>query len=224
MYKNILITGCGSGLGESLYKLLISKNYNVVPHFKSTIKNIENQIVGDMNNKETYDNIEKAIIDNDVEVIINNAAVYSNSSLIDLSDEEIKNIINTNLISQILITKRFYKYCKDKNKGLIININSLAGQTESKNESVYCASKFGLRGFSKSLQLDSIGTNIKFRDFYIGAMRTPMSKWRKDYENLLNPDEVAKFICDTFERENEYINPVEYIVRRSHYEKYFCTK
>jgi len=214
MFKNVLVTGCGSGLGESLYKLLISKNYNVVPHFKSKTMNIDKQIIGDINKKETYDVIEKAIIDNDIEILINNAGVYSNNSLLDLSDEEIKNIISTNLISQILITKRFYKYCRDKNRGLIININSLAGQLESKNENIYCASKFGLKGFSKSLQLDTIGTKIRIKDFYIGAMKTPMSIWRKDYESLLNPNEVAKFIFDTFE-EYEGLNPNEYTIRRN---------
>jgi hypothetical protein len=64
----------------------------------------------------------------------------------------------------------------------------------------------------QSLQIDSIGTNIKIMDFYIGAMKTPMSTWRPNYKNLLDPSQVAKFMCDMISYNS--INPTEFTIRR----------
>jgi len=209
----ILVTGCGKGLGNCLFKELNNRNYFVIPVFKEQTKKYNNQIIGDINEERTLNSIKESFEKHNINILINNASIYTNDSFSKISNNKIRDIINTNLISQILITKIAYDYFIKRKNGLIININSLAGKNPSPNESIYCASKFGLDGFSKSLQIESIGHNIKFKDFYIGAMKTSMSKWRSDYENLLNPNYVAKYICDTF-LDNK-LNVTEYTIRRN---------
>jgi 3-oxoacyl-[acyl-carrier protein] reductase len=61
-----------------------------------------------------------------------------------MEDDEIIELINTNLIAQILLTKRAIKHFIKRKNGRIININSLAGKNGTANESIYCSSKFGL--------------------------------------------------------------------------------
>ena len=67
-----------------------------------------------------------------IDCFINNAGVYEGD------------IIDTNLASQIRILQVVYKYFLERERGRIININSVAGLYPSANESIYCASKFGL--------------------------------------------------------------------------------
>lgn len=61
---------------------------------------------------------------------------------------------------------------KERNEGTIVNIVSTAGLEGKVTESVYCASKFGVRGFTESLALELSGTAINVCAVYMGGMRT----------------------------------------------------
>jgi short-subunit dehydrogenase len=211
--KNIMVTGCGSGLGESLVKKSVHYPVSIFPHYRNASKNFEDGcIYGDINNPDFLNILSEKLEQYDIDVFVNNAAVYSNGSLIDISDDEIKNTITTNLISQILLLKRAYSYFLKKKSGMIININSLAGINPSKNESIYCASKFGLQGFSKSLQLESIDSKIEIVDIFPGAMKTRMTQGRKNYNCLMDAKSVADTIYNIVLNNNHLVNEV--VIRR----------
>lgn len=206
--KNILITGCGSGLGKSLVKQSIKYSAKVFPHYRVG----DNQnLVGDITSTKFLEDLSVYLETNNIDVFINNAAIYSNGNLIDISDEEIVNLIYTNLTSQILILKRVYKFFNQKKSGLIVNINSLAGLYPSPKESIYSASKFGLHGFSKSLQLEGTDNKIEIIDVFPGAMKTKMTSNRLNYDNLMDTDEVAETIYDMIFK-NHIVN--EFVIRR----------
>jgi short-subunit dehydrogenase len=207
---NILITGCGSGLGKCLAK---NTNHNIFCHFRTTEYPGSNILVGDINKLDFADRIDAFIRGNKISVFINNAGVYKKGSILDISDSDIFEILHTNLVSQILILKRVYSFFKSNNSGLIININSLAGKTPSATEPVYCASKFGLQGFSKSLQLDAIGSGVNIVDLYLGAMKTRMTEDRKNHSNLINPEEISELIYNIIETNKSYYTN-EIVVRR----------
>jgi short-subunit dehydrogenase len=196
--KNILITGCGSGLGKILSE---NKYHNIFSHYRFVENPPVNSIVGDLRDINVLNSLSQIIDDNDINVFINNVGVYLNSPISEISDEELIEVINVNLISSMLLLKRIYSYFKKKNGGLIININSLAGKTPAANESVYCASKFGLCGFSKSIQLEAIGTGIRIVDLYPGAIKTRMTKDRQNYDNLIDPNDIAALIYGIIENE-----------------------
>lgn len=209
--KNIFITGCGDGLGKSLIEVGKNFNVNIFPHFKTN--NRENEIFGDINEDVFLEKLSPFLEKNDIDVFINNAAIYKNDDLINLDDEDIKMLITTNLTSQILITKRVFKYFKKKNGGLIININSLSGKYPSAKESVYSASKSGLFAFSKSLQLEAIGSNIEIVDIFLGGMKTKMTKNRNNYDSLLDTRDVSRNIYDLILNANgTFIN--EIVIRK----------
>ena len=201
--KNIFITGCGSGLGKSLLKESISKGYNVHPHYRKD---------GDISSSSFSEQLEQIIKNNNIDVFINNAAVYTGGSLEDIRDEEIQHTIATNITGQILCLKKVYKVFKRNKKGLIININSLAGIYPSKNESIYCATKFALKGFSKSLQLEAIGTGVEIIDVYPGGMQTRMTANRNNYNSLMKVEEIAEQIISLISNKSYYTN--ELILRK----------
>ena len=206
-----MITGCGSGLGNSLVKKSIDYPAKIFPHYR--FGNISNAIIGDITQNEFLNNLPKYLEDNAIDVFINNAAIYTDGTIIDTTDEQIIQLIYTNLTSQILILKRVFKFFNKKKSGLIVNINSLAGLYPSPKESVYCASKFGLYGFSKSLQLEAIDAKIEIVDVFPGAMKTKMTTNRSNYEFLMDTCEIAETIYDiVFNDKNHFINEV--VIRR----------
>lgn len=206
--KNVLITGCGSGLGKSLVEQSIKYPVNIFPHYRS---GENDHLIGDITNIKFLNNLSDHLINNNIDIFINNAAIYVSGYLIDNTDDEIVDLIYTNLTSQILILKRVYQFFNKKGSGLIVNINSLAGLYPSPKESIYCASKFGLYGFSKSLQLESIDTKIEVVDVFPGAMKTKMTSNRSNYDLLMDTDEVAETIYDMIFK-NHIIN--EFVIRR----------
>lgn len=82
-----------------------------------------------------------------IDILVNNAGVISWENLPDQSLDEIENQLRTNLEGMIKVTR----LCLDLVKSTIINIASGAGIEGYGGLSVYCATKFGIRGFSQAL-------------------------------------------------------------------------
>ena len=131
-YRNILITGCSSGLGQALFNR-VWEDDNLTPfaHYRSEHGD-PHALIGDITDPDFPEKLDNHIRKYKIDCFINNAGVYEGD------------IIDTNLASQIRILQVVYKYFLERERGRIININSVAGLYPSANESIYCASKFGL--------------------------------------------------------------------------------
>lgn len=165
MKKITLITGAGRGIGEAIalkfalenHKLiLLVQKYAQQSKLIQKLKkfNIETEFfVGNLKDKKFIKILEKKIpkIDN----IVNNAAVANTKYFTKVTDNELDEMLDVNLkiifkLSQIF-SKKMIKY---KIKGNIINISSQLGHTGAYNRSIYCMTKFGLEGLTKSMALD----------------------------------------------------------------------
>ena len=195
-YRNILITGCSSGLGQALFnKVWEDDNLNPFGHYR-TEDGDPHALIGDITDSDFPEKLDNHIRKNKIDCFINNAGVYEGD------------IIDTNLGSQIRMLQVVYKYFLEREKGRIININSVAGLYPSANESIYCASKFGLKGFSKSIQLEAVGTGIEITDVYLGGVRTRMTEDRDNYEDLMRPEDIAECIIDLANTKTFYVNEI----------------
>ena len=195
-YRNILITGCSSGLGQALFnKVWEDDNLNPFGHYR-TEDGDPHALIGDITDSDFPEKLDDHIRKNKIDCFINNAGVYEGD------------IIDTNLGSQIRMLQVVYKYFLEREKGRIININSVAGLYPSANESIYCASKFGLKGFSKSIQLEAVGTGIEVTDVYLGGVRTRMTEDRDNYEDLMRPEDIAECIIDLANTKTFYVNEI----------------
>lgn len=199
----VLITGSSKGLGRSLALVFARNNYNVIIHGRNRKRleeveqgvkewNVECDVIqGHLSESRTIEKLAEIAWEKRIDVLINNAGVHSKSPIAEVRDVEIREVIETNLIAPMLLIKRVSWMFKLEWGGIIININSMAGKEPNFIEPVYCASKHGLRGFTSSLQWH---TNVRVIDVYPGAMKTDMSKGREDFNNLIEPDEVASAI------------------------------
>ena len=79
---------------------------------------------------------------------------------------------------------------------------SSAALKGNKNETVYCATKWGERGYTESLKAEYKGTSVKVVGVYPGGMNTNFWKDSRDYvsveksDTFMNPVDVAKVIMD----------------------------
>ena len=208
MRKNILITGGSSGLGKSL-TMELSKNNNIIVISKDEINEIEKINVDyyycditDYNKlKSTINSIIKKY--QKIDVLINCAGLYINGILENNKPQQIIDVINVNLTGTILCCQLIIKNMKKHNNGFIININSQSSNTYRAERSVYCASKWGVTGFSNSLQEEIANNGIKVTNLVIGTLNETMKingiKYRRPIKYIDNVEIVntIKFLLNT---------------------------
>ena len=195
-FYNILVTGCSSGLGEALFNETCKHDHlKSFAHYRSNLVD-PYALVGDITDDSFPDILDEYIRSREVDCFINNAGVLEGK------------VIETNLIAQIKMLQVVYNYFLEKQKGKIININSVAGLYPSANESIYCASKFGLKGFSQSMQLEAVGRGIEVMDVYLGGVQTRMTEERSNYDSLMQADDVARQIIDLINTKSYYVNEI----------------
>ncbi len=206
--KTVLTTGSSKGLGEALSLIFAKNSYNIILHGRDIVKleGIKKQIlnegvvcdivVGDLLHDDTLTELAELSRSRNLDILINNAAIHLQKPFNETSENEIRNIIDTNLVAPILLTKKIFPIFERNKNGLIVNINSFAGKNSGDGESIYCASKHGLKGFMGSLQFDANRSGIRVIDVYLGAMNTQMVKGRKDGEKYINTSEAASLIYD----------------------------
>lgn len=196
MEKRIFITGSLGTLGKNLCDISNQKGIFIQEH-RHIRTDFENDgiVYGDITDSETQDRIFQKFKEKNCNVLINNIGVYQYGEFLNLNEKEIFDILNINLISTIILTHKILKHLSTHSNGMIYNINSLAGLKGSPYESVYCASKFGLKGFSDSLSEEfKDHKNIRIVNVSLGAFKSKMTSSRKNYEDLADPHEVAEKI------------------------------
>lgn len=205
--KTALITGSSQGLGRSLALAFASKGFNIILHGRNRERlNIVHQevllrkvdcrvVIGDLLEGTTIEALTRCSKEINVDVLINNAGMYLNKSVDEMTSYEFKKVIDVNLVAPVLLTKNIFELFKKKSSGLIININSIAGKNSSALESAYCASKHGLRGFMGAFKFEALKYNVTVIDIYLGAMNTDMTAERRDHNKFIKTEEVAEFLC-----------------------------
>jgi len=204
MNKTILITGTTSGVGASIAYHYIEKGWNVIGFARGEsifqYSNYKHFQVDVTSCYEMYDIFEQ--IDN-IDVLINNAAVFKMKAFSNTTLDEIDDMIDINLKGAMYITK--FALQKMEKGGRIFFINSVAGLEELENQSAYCASKHGLTGFAGVLGEELRPRGIKVTSIHPGGIDTPL--WSRDIpypcgdvSKAISPIELAKvidFVCES---------------------------
>lgn len=207
--KHVVITGAGSGLGASL-----ARKYAELGHFITLIGRREDKL---KEVAESFPHSDYALYSLDVsspllvtetfagiilkgkpvDVLINNAGVGYFALAEDISSDQVHAMIDINLKGTIFCTQQVLPMMKELNSGTIINIVSTAGLEGKVNEAVYCASKFGVKGFTESILKELQETDIHVTAVYMGGMYTPFWDGIIEEENMgkmMDPDDIAEII------------------------------
>ena len=169
--KITLVTGAGRGIGEEtaikflenghfVYFIIHKKSQKAL--LKKRIRNYKSFKIfhGDLTKKAFLNKLNNEIdyCDN----LINNAASTNKKEFIKVSEKDFENLIKINLKSVFLMSQIFAKkMIKNKISGNIVNLSSQLGHIGAFNRSIYCLTKFGIEGLTKSIALDLAKYGIK---------------------------------------------------------------
>ncbi len=130
-----------------------------------------------------------------VDILVNNAGILHYGPFADMPDEKIDAIVDVNLIGLMHCAKEAIPYMK-KQGGLIINISSGAGKTGFADLAVYCATKFGIIGFTESLAHELERDKIAVYAICPTSTQTKMWEQISDEKAAHVPEDVALEIMD----------------------------
>ncbi|WP_047983528.1 SDR family oxidoreductase [Ornithinibacillus californiensis] len=221
--KVVAITGAGSGLGASLARKYSKKGYYVclIGRTRSNLEKVAETLISDhaiyeldVTSKQDVDRVFQSILEEigPIDLLVNNAGLGVFSLTEKIEETAVHNMIDVNLKGIIFCTQAVLPNMKERNEGIIANVISTAGLEGKVTESVYCASKFGVRGFTESLLVELTDTNIMVYAAYMGGMKTAF--WdgiytEEEIQHLMEPDDVADIIMDNIkERKNLAVTEV----------------
>lgn len=206
----IIITGGASGLGLELVKQSIARglfvcnidwNLSKMKELEKNYKENYKGFVGDISDesfiKNTITEISKL---GDIKYLINNAGEPSFKLPCDYSKEDIDKCFK-GLQGMIIVSTETLKVKEEKDLK-IVNVMSSAALRGNKQEAVYCATKWGEKGYTESLKVAYKGTSVKIIGVYPGGINTDFYKNSRDYvseekqNSFMNPKDVADTILN----------------------------
>jgi NAD(P)-dependent dehydrogenase (short-subunit alcohol dehydrogenase family) len=149
-----------------------------------------------------------------LQILVNNAGIYHHGSLETLEKKRLEEVLATNLVAPIMLTKLALPHLKKNPESAVINIASIAGLSGFSKGSAYCASKFGVVGFSECLFEEVREQGIKVCAICPGYVSTPMTEGYSylDLEKMIPPEDVAQAVIDVLQISNKSC-PTQVIMR-----------
>lgn len=188
--KIAIITGASKGIGRACAKKLgregikVIANYNKSRNEAEALKSellkegVEIDIFkADITKKEEIEKMVEYTLKKygKIDILINNAGISQIKPFADLSNDDIDNMLDTNLKSVFYVTRCVIDNMIHNKSGCIINMSSVWGITGSSCEVTYSATKAGVIGMTKALAKEMGLSNIRVNTIAPGATYTDMN-------------------------------------------------
>ena len=208
--KKVLVTGGSSGIGKATAIDLVGKGAIVCITGRNKVK-LE-KVASEINaipihlDVSKYNSIAVKTLDafhsmGGIDVLINNAGIGEFAKLEDIKVNHFESIFATNVFGLTMLTQEVVKFFKTQQYGMIINIGSSAATSGFPSGSVYCASKFALRGLTEcwrhELRRDNIRVVLVNPSEVPTAFNNKDRVEREEQENKLSSKEISHAIIST---------------------------
>ena len=183
--KVAIITGGARGMGASHARKFVSEGAKVVitdileADGQAFARELGEQalfVKHDVTSEEGWNRVveeaEKAF--GPVNVLVNNAGMGIPKSIEEMAEAEYRKVIDINQVGVFLGMKSVLKSMKKAQGGSIINISSLSGFAGSRDQVAYDASKFAVRGMTKTAAVEFSDYGIRVNSVHPGIVETPI--------------------------------------------------
>ena len=208
-----LITGATRGIGRAIAKMFLNNRAKVVLCGRDpravdrAVAELASETGGKVAGKAAdvrSDDQVRALFEfadrtfDRLDVLVNNAGVGLFAPVSQLSVEDWKRVIETNLTGAFLCARQaLSRFASETSRGgYIVNISSLAGKNPFAGGAAYNASKFALNGFSEAMMLDERYQNVRVSYVMPGSVATefgghspnPSENWK------IQPEDIAEIV------------------------------
>ena len=230
--QTALITGCNRGIGKAVAEKFAQEGANLIcairksnPEFKAETdiwadkyKVAIEFVYFDMNEEDSIKTAFKDLQNKKckIDILVNNAGVPSGGLLLMTSLSTIKDVMQVNFFSQILVTQLAVKIMMKQRKGAIINMSSVTAMDNQGGWTAYGSSKAAMIGFTRTIARELASFGIRVNAVAPGLINTKMGgemdeKYqaemlsRSDLGRKGTPEEVANLVCFLASDEASYM-------------------
>ncbi|MDD3170234.1 MAG: beta-ketoacyl-ACP reductase [Candidatus Pacebacteria bacterium] len=186
--KVVLITGSSQGMGKAFALKLASLGakiaLNDIPSQEENLKKVKEEIGGEtkyfLADVSKYAEVEKMLQDIEkefgrIDVLVNNAGINQDRTLIKMTEEEWQRVINIDLTGVFNCSKAALPLLI-QSQGSIVSISSIVGQRGNFGQTNYAAAKAGMIGFTKSLSKEVGRFGVRVNAIAPGFIETKMAE------------------------------------------------
>ena len=205
-----IVTGASSGLGREIALIVGDRGMQVVgiarhPFHEPPIASL----AGDASRRDTAARaVDIAQQLGKIKVLVNCAGAGIFGPVGSYDETSITRVIDSNLMATIVFCEALFPRFRTDG-GTIVNILSTAALIGKPNESVYCAAKWGARGYTEALRAEAKGTKARIISVAPGGMDTAF--WSERRSDFMDPKEIAAIVVDAIERP---VNVAEIVISR----------
>ncbi len=194
--KVAIVTGGTTGIGKAIAAEYVEQEATVViiGRRADVGENAANELnceyrQCDVRKYEQVEKLVESVVDDygKLDVMVNNAGVGSESNLENMSLEEWRNVVDTNLDGVMYGSKAALPHLLET-EGCIINVESIYGLRGGKGATAYSASKGGVVNFTQQVAVDYAPQNVRVNGICPGFVHTPMT------DDLLDQERFYEFI------------------------------
>jgi len=183
MSKVYLVTGSSRGLGRSIAEAVLEAGHQLVAtarkpeQLDDLVRKYGDQLRAvalDVTDPAAAEHAVRTAVDTfgRLDVVVNNAGYANLASVEDITAEDFREQIDTNLLGVVNVTKAALPVLREQGAGHIIQVSSVGGRGPALGLSAYQAAKWAVGGFSEVLNLEVAPLGIKVTVLEPGGMRT----------------------------------------------------
>jgi short-subunit dehydrogenase len=211
--KRVLITGATGGIGSQVAKLLAAGGAELFLTGRRSDKLSEladalrlpatRTFAAELSDPDMVQSLAARVSEQfeSIDILINAAGIGIIKPLEQLTTDDFKKTLDSNLVATFLLVKAFLPGMKLTGKGLIINIPGVLGKVPMAGAAAYSASKYGLVGMLQSIREELKRTEIRITNVFMGGVDSPF--WdeipmRVQREKMIRSEEAARaiwFLC-----------------------------
>lgn len=195
-----MITGASAGIGQACARIFAENGYRLILTARrfDRLERIASQLTNDFDieikplemdvrNKESVLNAWNSLPAEwqQIDVLINNAGLSQGlDPIFDGDTDDWDRMIDTNVKGLLYVSRAVLPVMKERKRGHVINIGSIAGKEVYPNGNVYCATKHAVDALNKAMRIDLLPYSVKVTAINPGAVETEFSlvRFKGDHE------------------------------------------
>ena len=204
-----IVTGASQGIGRSVALALAARGVAValVSRNEEALAAVGDEVAraggratvvpGDVSKAGDVEAIVAASVEElgAVDVLVNNAGLVERAPIPELSEEAWDRVVDVNLKGVFLASRAVLPAMLERGRGRIVNVSSISGRLGTPELSAYCASKWGVNGFTKASAEEVHERGVQVFAVCPGSVNTPMlAKGLPGAVPAMEPEHVADVV------------------------------